>query len=331
MEKTKKVSVNRGQHAQWPHQIPLKGWIDIGKRTYQEMQADHVQIVSAGVAFYFFLSIFPTIVVAISIYSLILEPSQIQEQISRLNLILPDQAYGMISDILTPVLEQPRNEIGWGLFVSIMVSIWSANKGTSALFQGVNIAYDENDTRGIIKKNLITLVFTLAGVVIGLISLLIVIFFPLLIENLNLTTQIEDMLTWLRWVILGAILIGTLSMVYKIAPNRSRPKFRWVSWGAILGTLLWLLGSMGFSWYVSNFGSYDDLYGSFAAVAILLLWLFLTAFIVLMGAEINSEMEHQTRYDTTTGMEKPMGQRNAYHADRCAVPDDEDEEERENF
>lgn len=317
-------SVYRGEEAQWPHHIPFKGWIDIGKRVWHEMKVDHVQIVSAGVAFYFFLSIFPTIVAAISIYSLVLEPSQIQEQISRLNLILPEKAFGMISDILNPVIQQTRKEIGWGLFVSILISIWSANKGTNALFQGVNIAYDEIESRNIFKKNLITLLFTLCGLVLGLISLLIVIFFPLLIDKLGFTTEIEDVLTWFRWVILGVILISTLSMVYKIAPNRRSPRFRWVSWGAFLGTILWLAGSMAFSWYVSNFGSYDDLYGSFAAVAILMLWLFLTAFIVLMGAEINSEMEHQTRYDTTIGAEKPMGERNAWHADHCAVDKTED-------
>lgn len=324
MSESKRKSLYRGEDAQWPHHIPFRGWIDIGKRVWHEMKVDHVQIVSAGVAFYFFLSIFPTIVVSISIYSLVLEPSQIEAQISRLNLILPEKAFGMITDILEPVINQNRKELGWGLFISILVSIWSANKGTNALFQGVNIAYDELESRNIFKKNLITLLFTLCGLVLGLISLLIVIFFPLLIDKFGLNDKIENVLTWFRWVILGIILISTLSMVYRIAPNRRSPRFRWVSWGAFLGTILWLAGSMLFSWYVSNFGSYDDLYGSFAAVAILMLWLFLTAFIVLMGAEINSEMEHQTRYDTTIGLEKPMGERNAYHADRCAVDDCDD-------
>lgn len=324
MTNKNKKSVYRGEEAQWPHHIPLKGWIDIGKRVWHEMKIDHVQIVSAGVGFYFFLSIFPTIVAAISIYSLVLEPSQIQEQISRLNIIMPDQAFGMITDFLKPILEQSRKEIGWGLVISILVSIWSANKGTSALFQGINIAYDEVDTRGIIKKNVLTLIFTLAGLVIGLLSLLIVIFFPILIDDIGLPAQVEKMLTWVRWVILGFILIFSLSVVYKIAPNRRSPRFRWVSWGAIIGTILWLGGSMLFSWYVSNFGSYADLYGSFAAVAILLLWLFLTAFIILIGAEINSEMEHQTRYDTTIGVERPMGERNAWHADHCAIDEDKD-------
>jgi membrane protein len=324
MKQPQKLRKYRGEDAQWPHQIPFAGWIDIGKRSFHEMKADNVQIVAAGVAFYFFLAVFPTIITAISVYSLVLEPDQIREQISKLSYILPEQAFGMIRDFLEPIIEKSKKEIGWGLAISFLVSIWSANKGTNALFQGVNIAYNEIDTRGIIKKNLLTLLFTLGGVVVGLLSLLIVIFFPLLIKNIGLTLQIENILTWFRWVLLGIILVLTLSMVYKFAPNRRSPRLRWVSWGALLGSLVWLAGSMLFSWYVSNFGSYDDLYGSFAAVAILLLWLFLTAFIVLMGAEINSEMEHQTRYDTTIGPEKPMGERNAHHADRCAVKDLED-------
>ncbi|RKS56080.1 membrane protein [Gillisia mitskevichiae] len=324
MNKSQKTRKYRGEDAQWPHQIPLAGWIDIGKRSFHEMKSDNVQIVAAGVAFYFFLAVFPTIIATISVYSLVLEPDQIRDQISKLSLILPEQAFGMIRDFLEPIIEKSKKEIGWGLAISILVSFWSANKGTSALFQGVNIAYDENDTRGIIKKNLLTLLFTLGGVVVGLISLLIVIFFPLLIKNIGLTPQIEHILSWFRWVLLGIILVLTLSMVYKFAPSRRSPRLRWVSWGALLGSLVWLAGSMLFSWYVSNFGSYDDLYGSFAAVAILMLWLFLTAFIVLMGAEINSEMEHQTRYDTTIGQERPMGERNAHHADRCAVKDLDD-------
>ena len=325
MNQSQKKRKYRGEDAQWPHQIPFTGWIDIGKRSFHEMKSDNVQIVAAGVAFYFFLAVFPTIIATISVYSLVLEPDQIREQISKLSLILPEQAFGMIKEFLEPVIDKSKKEIGWGLAISVLISIWSANKGTSALFEGVNIAYDENDSRGIIKKNVLTLLFTLGGVVVGLISLLIVIFFPLLIKNIGLNPQIEHVITWFRWVLLGIIIVLSLSIVYKFAPNRRSPKLRWVSWGALLGSILWLAGSMLFSWYVSNFGSYDDLYGSFAAVAILMLWLFLTAFIILMGAEINSEMEHQTRYDTTIGMDKPMGERNAHHADRCAVQDLEDD------
>ena len=322
MSKNKKSNKNRGYEAEKPMQIPFAGWIDIGKRVFSQIKADHVQIVSAGVGFYFFLALFPTIVAAISIYSLVLEPSQIQDQISRVSTFLPEQAFGMIMDILKPVLEQSDKEIGWGLILGIAISLWSANKGTSALFEGINIAYDETDTRGIIKKNVITLIFTLGAVVLGLLSLLFIIFFPILIEKVGLNQQLEEILGWSRWIVLGLILVFSLGMVYKIAPNRSNPKFGWVSVGSIFGTVFWLAGSLLFSWYVKNFGSYDDLYGSFAAVIILMLWLFLTAFIVLIGAEINSEMEHQTTYDTTTGNQKPMGKRGAYHADHCVKDGD---------
>lgn len=324
MENTGKKIRNRVHEAERPHHIPFVGWLDIGKRVFSEIKSDHVQIVSAGVAFYFFLALFPTIVAAISVYSLVLEPSQIQEQISRLSTILPNQAFGMISDILQPVLKQSDKEIGWGLTISIAISLWSANKGTNALFEGVNIAYNEEDNRNFFKKNIITLIFTLGAVVLGLLSLLFIIFFPILIEKVGLPKQIEVLLGFSRWVVLGIILILSLSMVYKIAPNRSSPRFAWVSPGAVLGTTFWLVGSLLFSWYVKNFGSYDDLYGSFAAVIILMLWLFLTAFIVLMGAEVNSEIEHQTEYDTTVGEQKPMGERGAYHADHVARKSDKD-------
>lgn len=324
MEKNENKVKNRGYEAEKPRHIPLIGWLDIGKRVFSEIKADHVQIVAAGVGFYFFLALFPTIVAAISVYTLVLEPSQIEEQISRLSTVLPDQAFGMLIEFLQPVLEQSKKEIGWGLTFSIAISLWSANKGTSALFEGVNIAYNEMDKRSFIKKNLLTLVFTLGAVVLGLISLLFIIFFPILIEKVGLPKQIENIIGWSRWVVLGIILILSLSMVYKIAPNRSNPRFAWVSPGAIFGTVFWLAGSLLFSWYVKNFGSYDDLYGSFAAVIILMLWLFLTAFIVLLGAEINSELEHQTTYDTTVGEQKPMGERGAYHADHHSKYSEED-------
>jgi len=318
-KKGKKVK-NRGHEAEKPKQIPFAGFKDIGKRVFSQISKDHVQIVSAGVGFYFFLALFPTIVAAISIYSLVLEPSQIQEQLSSLNRLLPQQAFEMINRILEPILKEDEQKLGWGLLISILISLWSANKGTSALFEGINIAYDE-ENRNFIKKNALTLVFTLGIIVLGLISLLIVIFFPIFIGEIGFSETIESVIGWGRWLVLGFILVFTLSMLYKIAPHRDNPEFKWVSWGAVIGSVLWVLGSALFSWYVNNFGSYSDLYGSFAAVVILLLWLFLTAFIVLLGAEINSEMEHQTLKDTTVGEDEPMGQRGGYHADHVAGKD----------
>lgn len=326
MDNKRQKANNRGHRAEKPNQIPFSGWKDIGKRVFSQIGKDHVQIVSAGVGFYFFLALIPTIVAAISIYSLVLEPSQIQDQLSNLSNILPQKAFEMINGILEPVLNQDKQKIGWGLLISILISLWSANKGTSALFEGINIAYNEEDNRNIIKKNAITLVFTLGVIFIGLISLLIVIFFPIFIGKIGFSETAESVIGWSRWLVLGFILVFMLSMLYKIAPHRDNPEFKWVSWGAIIGAVLCVVGSVLFSWYVNNFGSYSDLYGSLAAVVILLLWLFLTAFIVLLGAEINSEMEHQTRKDTTIGKDEPMGQRGGYHADHVAEKDKKDDE-----
>ncbi|WP_373055574.1 YihY/virulence factor BrkB family protein [Zunongwangia sp. H14] len=312
---------NRGHNAEAPKEIPSKGWKDIGKRVVSQISADHVQVVSAGVAFYFFLALFPTIIAAITIYSLIIEPAQIQEQLSALSKMLPAQAYNIIESIIDPVLAKSDQTLGWGLFFSILVTLWSANKGTSALFEGINIAYDEEDQRGFIKKTAITLLFTLGMVVLGLLSLLIVIFFPVIVEDLGLSPLLATVLMWGRWLFLAFGLVFALGITYKIAPHRDNPRFKWVSWGAVIACLLWIVGSVLFSWYVNNFGSYGDVYGSFAAVVILLMWLFLTSFIVLLGAEINSEMEHQTKKDTTIGEREPMGERGAYHADRVAGED----------
>jgi len=318
---------DRGHTAESPREIPFAGWKDIGKRVFSQISKDNVQIVSAGVAFYFFLALFPTVIAAMTIYSLIFDPTQIQDHFASLNRFIPTEAFEIIKGIVDPIFEESDQSLGWGMVLSILLSLWSANKGTSALFTGINIAYDEVEGRGYIKKTMITLAFTVGIIVIGLLSLGIIILYPTIIESLNLPSTLNGILDVGRWVLMGAILLFSLGIIYKIAPNRRNPKFRWVSLGSIISAVLWIGGSLLFAWYVENFGSYGDVYGSLAAVIILLLWFFLTAFIVLLGAEINSEMEHQTRKDSTIGEDLPIGERNAYHANHVAGKDLEDEKE----
>jgi membrane protein len=212
--------------------------------------------------------------------------------------------------------------------LSILISLWSANKGTKAVFQGVNITYDEIDERGFFKLTALTLLFTIGGIIIGLIAIAMVVAFPAIIDKIGLPSTLETIIQLLRWPILALIVMFALAGVYKVAPCRKSPEFKWTSWGAIIATVLWLAGSLLFSLYVNNFGSFDETYGSFAAVIILMLWFFLTGFIILLGAEINSEMEHQTSRDTTTGEDKPMGQRGGYHADHVAGKDKGNNERR---
>ncbi|MFA0964845.1 YihY/virulence factor BrkB family protein [Roseivirga sp. BDSF3-8] len=315
------VETARGHDASKPRHLPGKGWKDIGKRVLDQLKKDHVQITAAGVAFYFFLAIFPTIAAAVSIYGLVMEPAEVEQQISQATAALPPQASDMLSGILEKTASKPGSTLGWSLVLSILLSLWSANKGTSALFEGVNIAYDELDERNFLKKYGITLLFTLGGILIGFICLSLVAGFPALVDSINLPVVAENLINWLRWPLLLVILIFSLSLLYKIAPDRDNAELRWVSWGAVLAAFLWIGASLLFSLYVSNFGSYDQTYGSFAAVIILMMWFFITAFVILLGAEVNSEMEHQTRYDTTVGMDEPMGARGAYHADHVAGKD----------
>lgn len=325
---SKSSAGSRGHEAEKPIEIPKKGWKDIAIRVKDQIKYDHVTVMAAGVAFYFFLTLFPTIAAALSIYGLVMDPAQVEQQMSQLANILPSQAHDMISGILEKNAGKAGEALGWSLALSILLSLWSANKGTKALFEGVNIAYDEIDERSFLKKNGITLLFTLGGIVIGFICISLVVAFPALIDKLGMPAVLETVIQWLRWPILAAIVILAFAAVYKIAPARDDPEFKWTSWGSVIATLLWLAGSLLFTLYVNNFGSFDETYGSFAAVIILMLWFFLTAFVILLGAEINSEMEHQTRKDTTVGKDKPMGQRGAYHADHVADQDKKNHENR---
>lgn len=305
--------------AEKPKQLKWQAWKQIGKRVKSQLTVDHISIVSAGVAFYFFLSLFPTFIAAISIFGLVMEPAQIQQQISEMAHILPDQSSQMISNILEGIADKSGKSLSWSLVWSILFSLFTAMQGTKAVFEGINVAYDEIDGRGFFKYNGLTLLFTLSGILIGIISVALVIIFPAIIESINLTaSRIEDIIPWLRWPVLALVVMGVLAITYKIAPDRRNPQFTWVSWGAVIATILWLGGSILFSIYISNFANYDKIYGSFAAVIILMLWFFITAYVILLGAEINSEMEHQIRKDSTIGKDRPMGQRNAYHADHVA-------------
>jgi membrane protein len=314
---------SRGHSADKPRDIPAKGWKDIALRVKDQLNYDHVQVVSAGVAFYFFLALFPAIAAAVSIYGLLVSPEQVEQQMSQLASALPEQAHQMISEILHQMAGESDSNLGWTLVISILLSLYSSNKGIAAVFEGVNIAYDELDERGFFKKNGIELLFTLGAIVLGLLAIAVIGAWPGMVGNLGLPSVLQTLISWGRWIVLALIISLSLGLIYKVAPDRDNPEFKWVSWGAGIATLLWIGGSLLFSWYVNNFGSYDETYGSFAAIVILMLWFFLTAYIIILGAEINSEMEHQTRKDTTTGEDEPMGQRNAFHADNVAGSSEE--------
>ncbi len=305
----------RGRGADAPGQIPAKGWRDIALRVKREVSDDNVSFVAAGVAFYAFLSVFPAIAALISIYGLVADPADVERQMMSFAGALPKEARGILEEQLTRLASQPQGALGFGVVFGILLALWSANKGTNGLIQGLNIVYDEKERRGFIKLNAFTMLLTFGGILLVIFAAALVILLPAVIDRLGLPMRTETLVSLMRWPLLAASLLAALAVVYRYGPSRAKPRWRWVTWGSGIATGLWILGSIGFSFYVSRFGSFGETYGSVAAVVILLMWLNLSSFVVLLGGEINSEMEHQTKQDTTTGAPKPLGQRGAVMAD----------------
>ena len=280
-----------------PHKISFTGWKTILIEVKNEISADNVGIVSAGVAFYGFLAIFPAIMALMSIYGLATDPQQIEQQLSQLAVMMPDQAFSLLKQRVEIFLSTPGTTLGWGTAIGILFSIWSSNKGTKSLFEGIDIAYDTIERRSFIRQIAMASIFTICGTVLILLSLAFIVLFPVFMHKLGLPEDTEKIIAILRWIVLAIIVTLFLCVIYQYAPTRKRPHIKWVLTGAIFSTVVWLLASWGFSFYVSNYGNYGEVYGSISAVVVLMLWLYITCFIILLGAEINSEIDDYVHPD----------------------------------
>jgi membrane protein len=311
---------SRGREASEPHQIPQAGWRDIFWRVTEEVSKDNLSLVAAGVAFYLILALFPALVAIVSIYGLVTSPQQIQEQITTMSDALPQDAQSIIQEQLTAIATTAGSALGFGAIGGLLFTLWSASKGMQALMTSLNITYDEEETRGFLKFTGIAFLLTLGAIVFIILTLFLIAILPALLETIGLGNIAKSLLSLARWPILALVFMVMLAGLYRYAPCRHEAKWEWVSWGAGAATILWLIVSAGFAFYADNYGSYNQTYGSLGAGVILLMWFWLTAFIILLGAELNSEMEHQTKKDTTVGPEKAMGQRGAYVADHLGGP-----------
>lgn len=308
-------AVDRGREARKPQQIPKPGWRDILLRVKDEMTADHVSVVSAGVAFFGLLAMFPAIAALISIAGLVLDPAAIEQQLEAVASVLPQNAAAIIQNQAQKVASGAGTGVGLAAIGGLLLTLYSASKGMKTLMEGMNIAYDEEESRGFLALNLTALALTLFLIVGVLIALAATVAAPALLGVLGLSQGVQAAVNIGRWPVLAILTILGLAVVYRYGPSREDPEWQWVSVGAVVATVVWIIGSIGFSIYVRNFGSYNESYGALGGVIILLTWLWLSAFIVLLGAELNSEMEHQTARDTTTGEPKPRGERGAAKAD----------------
>jgi membrane protein len=307
-----------GEEAETPAQIPPGGWWQVVKRAMKEASADNVPMLAGGVAYFAFLAMFPALIAAVSIYGLVAEPETVADELRDTAAVLPESAQPLIADQLNAVVSTSGGALTIGLIVSVVAALWSASGGTSNLIKAVNIAYDEEESRSAVKLRGIALALTVGAILFVLLTLGLVALVPIVLDALPLGVVGRVLAQVVRWVLLIVVVVVALAVVYRIAPDRDAPRFRWVSVGAMVAALLWIIGSVGFSLYVNFFGNYNKTYGALGGVVVLMLWLYLTSYIVLLGAEINAESERQTRRDTTRGPAQPMGTRGAEAADTIA-------------
>jgi membrane protein len=305
----------RGRRARRVRDIPFAGWKDILWRTKGEISNDRVSLVAAGVTFYLLLAIFPALAALISIYGVVADPATIQQHVSALSGLMPAGAVEIVQGQVQRLSSQSGTALGFGFFLGLAIALWSANKGMQALFQGMNVAYDEEEKRGFIWLNLVTLGSTLGAIVILALFMVAVAVVPVLIQALGLGQWLEWLIRLARWPILLVVAAIAIAALNRYGPSRRRARWRWLSWGSGVTAIVWLVASIAFSWYLSNFANYNETYGSLGAAIGFLMWLWVSVFVLLAGAELNSEIEHQTAEDSTVGRDRPLGQRGARMAD----------------
>ncbi|MDR7128049.1 membrane protein [Algoriphagus sp. 4150] len=281
--------------------LSFSEWKSIFIKVKERIGENNVVIVSAGVGFFGFLAIFPAIMALISIYGFVMDPQQIEEQVSKISSMMPEQTHEILQSRVDNFIKPEGESLGWGTFFGILLGIWIGNLGTKSLFMGVNIAYETENKRGIIKNNGLTLLFTFGAILLIILSAALIVAFPAIIEKIGLPDHIENLISWSRWLVMGVILVGSIGLIYNFGPKRRRPGFSWVIPGAVLATSLWLLASWGFSFYIRNFWNLGEIYGSLSAVIFLMLWLFISTFIVLLGAELNYEIERHAMGESDHG------------------------------
>jgi membrane protein len=305
-----------GDDAASPVEIPPAGWYDIAKRTYFEVDRDRVLAVAAGVTFYGLLALFPALAAFVSLYGLIASPDTVIKHLSALTTVMPADGYELIQEQALKLTAQGGSKLGLSLIISLALSIWSANAGMKAMFDALNVAYGEDEKRGFVKLNLMSLAFTAGVLLFAVLGGFAVIAIPLLLERLYLGSIAEPMIQIGRWPVLIVMLAAGLAALYRFGPSRDQAQWRWVSPGAVVAVLVWMAASLAFSWYVANFEDYDKTYGTVGAVIGLMMWMWISATIILVGAELNAESERQTDEDTTRGPPAPIGLRGADVADR---------------
>ena len=308
------LEAGRGRSADTPSQIPAQGWKDILLRVYHGISEDRILLVAAGVTFYLLLSIFPGIAALFSIYGLFANPADIAGHLDVAN-VAPSGALDVLREEMTRLASNGGTTLGLGFLVSLAVSLWTTNSGVSAIFDALNIVYEEKEKRGVVRFYLTTLTFTLASIVFIILAITVVVLLPVVLNFIPLPGGTDLLVKIARWPILFVLTALALAALYRYGPSRAEARWRWITWGSAFATVVWIAASVLFSWYVASFGSYNKTYGSLGAIIGFMTWIWISIIVVLVGAKLDAEMEHQTVRETTAGQPKPLGRRGARMAD----------------
>jgi membrane protein len=310
-----KLDAGRGRFAEEPSEIPARGWKDILLRVYNGISEDRILANAAGVTYYALLALFPGIAALVSIYGLFADPATIVSHLDAIAGFAPGGAVDVIRDQLTRLTAQGSTTLGISFVVGLLISLWSANAGIKAMFDALNAVYQEKEKRGFIRLNAVTLSFTIATIAFLLIALTGVVAVPVILNYLPLPGVTSLVLEIARWPILLVLVALGLTLIYRHGPSRTEPRWQWITWGSAFAAITWLAASALFSWYAANFGTFNKTYGSLGAIIGFMMWMWLSIIVVLVGAKLNAEIEHQTVRESTVGPPNPLGRREAKMAD----------------
>lgn len=307
-----------GRLANAPASIPWRGWKQVLRRTLAEMISDRMSLAAAGCAFWATLALFPALSTLISVYGLAFDPATVEPQMQVLARLLPPAAFSLIGARVHQLVSQPPGTLTFSLVLSFLIALYSATTGTKSILAALNLAYEETEARSIVRYQLTALGMTLCAVLAAVVGIAVLVLLPLALNFLELPGNQKVLAQLASLGVLLVFVVLALSLLYRFGPSRSRAAWRWVTPGSLVATLMWFLASAAFSYYVGNWASYDATYGPLGAVAGVMMWFWVTVYAVLLGAELNSELELQTARDSTDGPPRPPGQRGAYVADHVA-------------
>jgi len=302
----------RGRLARSPLQITLNGWQDVLWRTWHEIGRDRLMATAAGVTFFTLLAIFPATAAFVSLYGLFFDVDQVRAQLKDLAAFVPASALALIEGQMLRLTSARAGALSLAFVVSLFLSVWTANASMNALFLGLNIVYGEREKRNFFYRRILTYGCTFAALVFATLATAILIAIPIGLRLLDLG---ETLLVPLRWLLLLAVTAFAFAAVYRIGPSRRPARWSWVVVGAMAAAVAWVVASLGFSWWVNNLANFDATYGPLGTVMVFMTWIWVSVVVVLLGAELNAEMEHQTAHDTTVGRDRPIGSRGAAMAD----------------